>query len=281
MDLSIIIVSWNVKDKLRRNLQALFQSSIGNFTREIFVIDNNSADGSTAMVRQEFPAVRLISNDKNLGFAAANNQALRLATGRFLLLLNPDMQVESATLSQMLAWAQANPQATVSGCRLIDESGKIIKHVRRFPQFFDQLMITLKVPHLFPHVVDKYLDKDFNYEQAARVDSIRGAFFLINREAWQKIGGQDPPALDERYFVWFEEVDFCRQVYKLGGEVWYTPVARCLDYVGQSFKQVGLGRTQEYFSDSMLKYFKKWGKKWEYDILKLGWGVIKALVRKG
>ncbi|MFA5753848.1 MAG: glycosyltransferase family 2 protein [Patescibacteria group bacterium] len=279
MDLSIIIVSWNVKDKLRRNLQAL-QSSAGNFTREIFVVDNNSADDSAAMVRQEFPAIRLIVNDKNLGFAAANNQALRLANGRFLLLLNPDMQVAPDTLSQMLAWAQANPQATVSGCQLVDESGKIIKQVRRFPKFFDQLMVTLKVPHLFPHLVDNYLQPNFNYDSSARVDSIRGAFFLINREAWQKIGGQDPPLLDERYFIWFEEVDFCRQVYKLGGEVWYTPVARCLDYVGQSFKQVGLGQTQKYFSDSMLKYFKKWGKKWEYDILKLCWGMIKVLVRK-
>jgi len=279
MDLSIIIVSWNVKDKLRRNLQALEQSR-GDFTREIFVIDNNSTDGSATLVRQEFPAVKLIANDKNLGFAAANNQAIKSATGNFLLLLNPDMQVEPDTLSKMLTWAKANPQATVSGCKLIDESGKIIKQVRRFPKFFDQLMVTLKVPHLLPQVLNKYLAVNFNYEQTAKVDSIRGSFFMINRVSWQKISQQDMPLLDERYFVWFEEVDFCRQVDKLGGEVWYTPTARCLDYVGQSFKQVKLKSRQEYVSDSMLKYFKKWGQKWEYWVLKICWSVIKTFVRQ-
>jgi len=279
MDLSIIIVSWNVKDKLRLNLSALTKSS-GDFSREIFVVDNNSADGSAAMVSAEFPNVRLIVNDQNLGFAAANNQALKIAASRFILLLNPDMQVEVDTLSKMLAWAESNPQATVSGCRLVDSQGQVIKQVRRFPKFFDQLMITLKVPHVFPGVLNKYLAKGFNYEQAARVDSIRGAFFLINRAVWKKISQTGTPLLDERYFIWFEEVDFCRQVYKLGGEVWYTPAARALDYVGQSFKQVGVGQTQQYFSDSMLKYFKKWGKSWEYNILKFCWTIIRALVRK-
>jgi hypothetical protein len=279
MDLSIIIVSWNVKDKLRDNLQAL-EKSAGDFSREIFVVDNNSTDGSAAMVRAEFPGVRLIVNDQNLGFAVANNQAIKLATGEFILLLNPDMKVEADTLAKMLAWTKSNPQATVSGCRLVNKQGEIIKQVRRFPKFFDQLMVVLKVPHILPGVLNKYLVKDFNYEQAARVDSIRGAFFLINRAAWKKISQTETPLLDERYFIWFEEVDFCRQVYKLGGEVWYTPAARALDYVGQSFKQVGVGQTQQYFSDSMLKYFEKWEKKWEYNILKFCWTIVRALVRK-
>lgn len=89
----------------------------------------------------------------------------------------------------------------------------------------------------------------------------------------------DKPLLDERYFIWFEEVDFCREVYRLGGEVWYTPVAQCLDYVGASFKQIKRGQGQKYFSESMLKYFQKWGKKWEYDVLKIAWGVIKIFVK--
>ncbi|MFA4999869.1 MAG: glycosyltransferase family 2 protein [Patescibacteria group bacterium] len=277
MDLSIIIVSWNVKDKLRENLRALFASS-GDFKFEVFVVDNASADGSVAMVRDEFPTVRLIANEDNFGFAKANNQAIRQATGEFILLLNPDMRVRPDTLGNILNWAKENPAATVTGCRLVNEKGKTVRQARRFPKFLNQLLITLKVPHLIPSAVNKYLMADFDYSKAAKVDSIRGAFFLINRENYKKISGSEQPLLDERYFIWFEEVDFCRQVYELGGEVWYTPAAECLDYVGASFNQVKRGQTQKYFRESMLKYFQKWGKKWEYFILKIVWGIIRILV---
>lgn len=278
MDLSIIIVSWNVKDKLRTNLSALFKTS-GDFKFEVFVVDNNSADGSADMVRSEFPLVRLIANADNFGFAKANNQAVKEASGKFILLLNPDMRVNSDTLEKIFNWAKNNQSATVIGCHLINEQGKTIKQVRRFPKFFDQLLVTLKIPHLIPGVINKYLCVGFDYRSAAKVDSIRGAFFLINCENYQKISGQNKPFLDERYFVWFEEVDFCREVYKLGGEVWYTPAAQCLDYVGASFKQIKRGQGQKYFSESMLKYFQKWGKKWEYNILKIIWGMVRIFVK--
>lgn len=277
MDLSIIIVSWNVKDKLKANLRALFESR-GDFKFEVFVVDNNSGDGSAAMVRAEFPAVRLIVNSENLGFAKANNQAIKEAAGKFILLLNPDMHVNADTLVKILDWAKNKLAATVIGCHLVDEKGQTVKQVRRFPKFLDQLLITLKIPHLIPGAVNKYLGADFDYAAAAKVDSIRGAFFLINRENYQKISGHDRPFLDERYFIWFEEVDFCREVYKLGGEVWYTPAAECVDYVGVSFDQVKRGQRQKYFSESMLKYFQKWGEKWEYQILKIVWGVVRVFI---
>jgi len=273
MDLSIVIVSWQVKEKLRENLSALYNSQ-GDFSFEVWVVDNNSNDGSAAMVRAEFPQAHLIANEENLGFAAANNQALKSAVGKFILLLNPDMRVRPDTLAKALYWAEHNPQATVSGIKLTDESGKTIKQVRRFPTFLDQLAIVLKLPHLFPAVVSRYLEVDFNYEQAAKVDSLRGAFFLINRAAYKKISGQAEPLLDERYFVWFEEVDFCREVCALGGEVWYTPEAVCVDYVGQSFKQLKLGQSQKYFRASMLKYFEKWENKWQAAILSVAWEIV-------
>jgi GT2 family glycosyltransferase len=278
MDLSIIIVSWNVKDRLRENLTALLQSQ-GDFKFEIFVTDNNSGDGSAVMVREEFPSVRLLANSDNLGFARANNQAIKEATGKFVLLLNPDMRVRPDTLKNILDWAKNNPTATVIGCRLIDGHGRIVRQARRFPKFFDQLMIAIKIPHLFPGLVDKYLGADFDYNHDAKVDSVRGAFFLINGENYKKISGRERPFLDERYFVWFEEVDFCRQVYQSGGEVWYTPAAECLDYVGQSFSQIKRGQAQKYFSDSMLKYFKKWEKKWQYLILKIVWKIIGVFIK--
>jgi GT2 family glycosyltransferase len=277
MDLSVVIVSWKVKNKLKENLNALFNSQ-GDFKFEVFVVDNNSDDGSAEMIKNEFPSVMLIANSDNRGFAAANNQALELASGDYILLLNPDMQVNTDTLAKVLSWAKKNPQATVTGCKLVNNQGEIVKQIRQFPKFSDQLAITLKLPHLFPGIINKYLCSNFNYDESAKVDSIRGAFFLINRENYKKISGREIPLFDERYFIWFEEVDFCREVYKLGGEVWYTPVASCLDYVGQSFKQVDRGKTQEYFSDSMLKYFQKWEAEWKFKILKFVWKIIKAIL---
>ena len=278
MDLSVIIVSWNVKEKLKDNLQALFESESG-FNFEVLVVDNASTDGSAELVRAKFPQVKLIVNETNLGFARANNQAIELAQGRYILLLNPDMSVFPDTLENMLAWAEENPQATVSGCRLVNVRGETVRQVRRFPKLFDQLMITWKIPHFFPGILNSYLLPDFDYSRASQVDSIRGAFFLINLKNYQKISCQSKPKLDERYFLWFEEVDFCRQVIAWQGEVWYTPAASCLDYVGQSFKQLKRGKAQKYFRDSMLKYFKKWESTFSYQVLNFSWRFLSLFLK--
>lgn len=278
MDISIIIVSWRVKEKLRANLEAL-SIATESLKAEIFVVDNNSQDGTAEMIRVEFPQVTLIANQENLGFARANNQAIRLAQGDFILLLNPDMQVFPDTIVNSLSWTKNNPQATVTGIHLQDEQGKTITHVRRFPKLFDQAVIVLKLPHLFPFFVSRYLQKNFNYTKAQKVDSIRGSFFLINRQSWQKISDTYEPFLDERYFIWFEEVDFCKQVYQYGGEVWYSPSADCLDYVAGSFSQVQRGLKQKYFRSSMLQYFRKWCSKKDYYILKSLWRVSRLLVK--
>lgn len=270
MDLSIIIVSYNVREKLKNNLQALFKSQI-NFSFEVFVVDNASADGSAEMVEKDFPQVKLIKNDKNLGFSKANNIAIKQSRGDFILLLNPDMQVFEDSLEKSLIFAKENNQAIVSSCKLVDEKNNIIKHIRRFPKFFDQLMIIFKIPHIFPAVLNKYLVSDFNYNQSQKVDSVRGSFFLINKNEFEKLSGQEFPLLDERYFLWFEEVDFCKQVYHLGGEVWYNSQSKCLDYVGQSFSLLKRKKAQKLFRDSMLKYFKKWQVGWQYYLLKIFW----------
>lgn len=266
MDLSIVIVSWNVKEKLKDNLRALFESRHVNF--EVFVVDNNSHDGSARMVKKYYPQVKLIANQENLGFARANNQAIKLASGKYILLLNPDMRVFDDTLSNMVAWLNWHERAWVAGCKLIDESARIVKQVRRFPALFDQLAIILKIPHLLPMILNKYLRLDFDYEKSAAVDSIRGGFFIIKQEAIEKVG-----LMDERYFLWFEEVDYCRRVKETGAEVWYSNAAECIDLVGQSFKQVDLAIKQRYFRDSMLKYFKKWHSPLAYWILKLCWPI--------
>ncbi|KKR21776.1 MAG: Glycosyl transferase family 2 [Parcubacteria group bacterium GW2011_GWE2_39_37] len=265
MDLSIVIVSWNVKEKLKENLKAIFASD-HSVSFEVFVVDNNSADGTVQMVRDEFTEVKLIANEENVGFAKANNQAIKLCQSDYILLLNPDMKPFPDTFKNMVQWMRQNQNVDVAGCKLLDEKNEIVKHVRRFPKFLDQLAIVLKLPHLLPSILDNYLRVDFDYNKAEKVDSIRGGFFIIRRETIEKTG-----LLDEQFFIWFEEVDYCKRVAEVGGEVWYTNAAECIDYVGQSFSQVKRNTTQIYFRDSMLKYFKKWQPIWEYRLLKLAW----------
>ncbi len=271
MDISIIIVSWNVRERLRTNLASLRLSRGAEF--EMIVIDNASEDGSAEMVAREFPEVRLIRNAANLGFAKACNQGLRMATGRVSILLNPDMKLFPETLVNLKGWLDANPQADVIGIRLLDEAGQTLPQIRRFPRVWDQAAIVLKLPHIFPNILSSYLRADFDYSQAANVDSVRGAFFAIRRSALERFG-----YLDERYFIWFEEVDYCRTVARGGGEVWYAPVAQAVDYVGQSFNLVGRSAKQKYFRDSMLAYFKKWEKSWQAELLALAWDIAELLV---
>ncbi|MDD2681201.1 MAG: glycosyltransferase family 2 protein [Patescibacteria group bacterium] len=278
MDISIVIVSWKVKEKLRANLAALLPS-IANLRAEVIIVDNNSLDGSVEMVTTEFPEVKIIVNKDNRGFAKANNQALAIAQGNYVLLLNPDMLVFPHTIERLLAWADDNAQASVVGCRLEGANGSLLPHIRRFPRLADQLAIVLKLPHIFSGITDAYLCKQFDYSCAQKVDSIRGACFLINRQACAKIMPITDIHLDERYFIWFEEVDFCRQVYKNGGEVWYTPITSCVDYVGQSFNQVDVNNKQQYFQESMLKYFEKWQPRWQYYILKNVWPFGRLLAK--
>lgn len=273
MKLSIIIVSWNVEEKLKENLTSIYKSEAG-FEFEIFVVDNASSDNTAEMVKKEFPQVCLIENKDNLGFTKANNIAIKQAQGDFILLLNPDMRVLPDTLKNMVSWMEAHKEAGVASCLLKNEKGEIIKHVRRFPTVWDQLAVVLKIPHVFPPVLDKYIIADFDYTKEAEVDSIRGAFFMIRREVIEKLGG-----LDERYFIWFEEVDYCKQVKNAGWKIMYTPEAGVVDYIGQSFSQVKRGEKQKYFRDSMLKYFEKWHKKWEYLVLKWAWNLAMVLIK--
>ena len=266
MDLSIIIVSWNVKEKLKDNLRALFGSQHASF--EVIVIDNNSKDQTVAMLIKDYPKVKIIANTENFGFARANNQGIRQASGKYVLLLNPDMRVFDDTLSSMISWMNTHEQAAVAGCKLVGENSEIVKQIRSFPELSNQLAIILKIPHLIPGVLNKYLRNDFDYNRSAKVDSIRGGFFMIRTEVIKKVG-----LLDERYFLWFEEVDYCRRVKSAGLEVWYSNAAECIDLVGQSFKQVNLALKQKYFRDSMLKYFKKWHTPLAYWLLRLAWPV--------
>ena len=228
------------------------------------------------MVRNEFTQVKLIANKDNKGFAKANNQAIKKSQGRYILLYNPDMKCFENSFERMVKWMDEHKEVGVGGCRLVRENGSNFPHIRRYPKLGDQLAVILKLPHIFPNILNKYLRSDFDYNKSAEVDSVRGSYFMIRREVIDKIGG-----LDERYFIWFEEVDYCRQVKNAGYKVMYTPIVQCVDLKGKSFAQVPRGKAQEYFRDSMLKYFKKWHSIWQYYILKIAWPVGSLIAKVG
>ena len=119
-------------------------------------------------------------------------------TGKYILLLNPDMRVFPDTFGGMISFMDSNKEVGVGSCRLVSETGENVPHIRKFPNILDQLAIVLKIPHLYPEVLDTYLEKDFDYEKQSEVDSVRGAFFMIRREVLDAIG-----RLDQRYFIWF------------------------------------------------------------------------------
>ncbi len=252
--ISVVIVSWNVREVLEQNLAQLFTLQHDDFPVEVFVVDNGSKDGSARMVRENFSWVHLVQNDYNAGFAKACNQAIRIAKGEVILLLNPDNRVEAGTLERTYQELMDHNDIGVLGVRLLNEDGGVVPSVRRDPTLLDQLAILLKLPHFFPHIVDKYLAKDFDYAVSQDVEQVRGSYFAFRRELIREIG-----MLDDRFFIWFEEVDFCRRIRGNGYRIRYCAEAVCRDLVGRSFAQVSLWRKQRLFFTSAWKYFWKWG----------------------
>lgn len=255
MQLSVITVTWNSASLIAEQMKSVM-AGCTNISFEQIVVDNASTDNTVAIIEKDFSQVKLIKNNKNTGFAFPNNQAAKLAQGEFLLFLNPDMRVMPGSLDVMVAWMKKNPAAGLASCKLVDEHGQlnIDAQPRRFPTVWDQLAIILKLPHIFPNITDRYLFKDFKPDVEQEVDSVRGSFMLMRREVYEKLGW----AFDPRYFIWFEDVDICREVKRLGLKVVHTPIISCVDYIGQSFKQRTTLWKQKQFTKSMLQYFQKW-----------------------
>lgn len=257
VDVSIVIVSWNVRDLLRANLSRLFSIRTRR-TFEVFVVDNASHDGTAAMVRAEFPQVRLVLNDWDAGFAGPNNQALRLAKGDVCILLNPDMLVDEGAIDATHERLMQDRSIGVMGIRLLGQDGRPVSNVRRYPDVWSQLCILLKLNHLFPSLIKRYMWSDFDYGTSREVDQVRGSFFAFRRELLETVG-----FLDEGYHIWFEEVDYCRRVRNAGLRIYYYADATAHDYVGKGVSQMKRVETQLIFTSSMLRYFRKWHPRWQ------------------
>lgn len=255
MNLSVITVTWNSAKLIGEQIESV-KNGCQNISFEEIAVDNGSTDGTADLVKEKYPWVKLVDNKKNLGFSASNNIGAKICSGEFLLFLNPDMRVEAGSLDKMVGWMRYHKDVGLASCKLVDENGKLNMDAqpRRFPGLFDQLAIILKLPHLFPSILNRYMFTDFDANKEQEVDSVRGSFMIMRREVFEKLGW----VFDPRYFIWFEDVDICREVKKLGFKVMHTPIISCVDYIGQSFNQRTTLWKQKNFTKSMLQYFQKW-----------------------
>jgi hypothetical protein len=234
MRLSVTIVSWNTKDLLRRCLETL-KAEIADIDHEVFVVDNNSGDGSAAMVADEHPWVNLIANDTNRGFAAANNQAFMLTRGRYVLLLNPDTEVLPGSIHTLLNFLDTHPRAGLVAPQLLNSDGTVQRSCRQFPAFAGMLYELVGLSRMFPNEprFRQYKMLDWNHDDERQVDQPEGACLLVRGEIMDQVGW-----LDEGFFMLFEEVDWCYRIKQAGWEIWFTPTAKIVHHYGQSIKQV-------------------------------------------
>lgn len=266
VDLSVVVVSWNVRDLLRRCLQSVVQSPgleldyPGGGERaapgrrlEVVVVDNGSGDGSPEMVRDEFPGVRLVANQENRGFTAANNQGLALSRGCWLLLLNPDTEVVDGALATMVEYMEGHPRVGVLGPRLRYPDGSQQSSRRRFPTFATALVESTVIQEWWAdnRLLRRYYMADTPDDAVQPVDWVVGACLLARREAYQEVGG-----LDEDFFMYSEELDWCRRIKSAGWEVVYLPTATVIHHEGKSSEQVVPAR-HIYFQSSKVRYFRK------------------------
>jgi GT2 family glycosyltransferase len=249
MDLSIVIVTWNAREHLAACLDSLADHPFRGES-EMIVVDSASSDGTAAMVRERFPRVRLLALDENRGFAAGNNAGLREAGGRFALLLNPDTLVHAGALDALVEFAEAHPRAWAVGPKLLDTGGALQRTGVRFPSAWNLLVETLFLDRLLPgtRLFAAHRELFADPGQARRVDYLQGSCLLLRAEALARVG-----LLDEGYFLYFEETDWCRRCADAGGEVHYAPQAVVTHHGGGGDPHYGEARLVLYH-ESLLRY---------------------------
>jgi len=247
MDLSIVIVNWNTKNLLLQCLTSIY-GKIGEQGIEVFVVDNGSSDGSREVVQEEFPDVKLIQNEENLGFAVANNKALRLSKGKYLLLLNPDTQVKEGTVEKLVSFMEIHPDAGITGAQLLNSDGSKQNSIANFPSLATELLSKSLLRRLFPK---QFPGKERENPNPIEVESVIGACMMVKRDAMEQVG-----LLDEDYFLFLEETDWCLRMKKAGWKIYYVPQAEIVHLQGKSANLVRAKAKIEYYR-SLYLFFEK------------------------
>jgi GT2 family glycosyltransferase len=256
VDVSVVIVNWNTCDLLRQCLRSVYQQS-PCIRCQVFVVDNGSSDGSAEMVRREFAQVNLLANQDNRGFAAANNQAMALAKGRYILLLNSDTIVLDRAIERTVAYADKHRDTAVIGCRVLNPDGTLQNSCFMFPSILNWFLFATYLYRLFPR------SRFFGREQmtwwlradSRDVDVVTGCFMLVRKEAIDQVG-----PMDERFFMYAEETDWCYRFKARGWKNRFTPDAEIIHIGGASAIKLGAQRARV-TNRSFVRYmFKHWPK---------------------
>ncbi len=251
-DIAVIVVNWNAREDLRRCLHSLTAAPRPAIACTVCVVDNASADGSAAMVAADFPEVALTVNRDNLGFSKANNQAIAETSSRYVFLLNSDAAIHPGALDALVSYADAHPNAGILGPKVLNSDGSLQFSCRRFPSLGAGFFRNTYLGRLFPHnkFARDYLMIGFDHARDLPVDWVSGCAMLIRRELIERIG-----ALDERFYMYCEDVDICQRTWDAGREVVYVPEAVVTH---------AIGRSSDNNADKMIiEFHRSW---YEYDL---------------
>jgi GT2 family glycosyltransferase len=253
MKLSVIIVNYNVKHFLEQCLHSVYKAAKGIET-EIFVVDNNSVDGSAQLVREKFPDLHFIENKENVGFSRANNQAIRKATGEYILLLNPDTVVEEDTFAKVTGFMDNHPEAGGLGIKMIDGKGNFLPESKRgLPTPWVAFYKMFGLSKLFPksRKFGKYHLSYLNPNEIHEIEILAGAFMLLRKKALEKVG-----LLDEDFFMYGEDIDLSYRIIQGGYKNYYFPETTIIHYKGESTKKGSLNYVKVFYN-AMIIFARK------------------------
>ena len=271
IDLSIIIVNYNVKDLVIKNISSIFLYT-KNINYKIYLVDNGSNDNSCIEIKEKFKneiennLLVLYDTKTNNGFSKGNNIPFNDINSRYILYMNPDMEIKENSLYKMVEFMDKNESADISSCMLKYPDDEIQHNIKNLPTFSVNLLMLLKLHNFFPNIntFKNYFLQDFDYTKEYKVNQIMGAFTLIRYDVMKKIGGWD-----EKYFLWWEDVDLYKKANDLGLNIIYTPITYVTHYEGKSFFQLNTIERQKRFNKGMLIYSRKYFPYYQYLILKV------------
>ena len=259
MDLSIIVVNYNSREKTLNCLKSIFESDLAGIDFEVILVDNNSKENIETEVNDLYPQVKIIKSEKNLGMGGGNNLGIKEAAGKYVLILNPDTMPKPDAIRKMYNYLEANEKVGIAGPKLLYPDGQLQYSCFRGWKFLTPLFRRTFLGRIAKKHLDNFLMRDFDHNSAREVDWLMGSCLMIRESILDKIG-----FFDERFFMYFEDTDLCRRVRQAGQQVIYFPEAIVIhDHVRASAKKPWylapfLNKLSRTHIASWIKYFLKW-----------------------
>ena len=252
-DVSIVIVNWNTRYALKDCLDSVF-ANLRGVEAEVFVVDNNSNDGSCEMVDEFFPQVVLIRNQQNRGFAAANNQAIQIAKGQYVLLLNSDTIVKGDVIARSQDYLARHPDVGVMGCRVLNRDGSVQLTCSRFPTIVNLVLLASGLfRRTWPRVLGRYQIREWARDSERDVDTVTGCYMFVRKSAIEQVG-----LLDEAFFFYGEETDWCKRFWQNGWRLRFAPVGEIIHFGSLSSRKCNHKRDLM-LTSGLIRFHRKHG----------------------